>query len=33
MHRTLKMTPAMAADVAREPWSMRELIAAAVGMA
>ena len=30
MHRSIKMTPAMKADVARKPWSMRELIAAAV---
>lgn len=30
MHRILKMTPAMKADIARKPWSMRELIAAAV---
>jgi hypothetical protein len=27
MHRSIKMTPAKA-DVARKPWSMRELIAA-----
>jgi transposase-like protein/IS1 family transposase len=30
MHRSIKMTPAMKADVARAPWSMRELISAAV---
>lgn len=30
LHRSIKMTPAMKADVARKPWSMRELIAAAV---
>ncbi|MEM7519149.1 MAG: hypothetical protein AAF368_19765, partial [Planctomycetota bacterium] len=31
MHRSLKMTPAMAADVARRPWSMRDLLTAAMG--
>jgi hypothetical protein len=31
MHRSIKTTPAMKADVARKPWSMRERTAAAVG--
>jgi len=29
MHRTLKMTPAMAAELTRQPWSLRELLKAA----
>lgn len=29
MHRSIKMTPAMSADLARRPWSMRDLMEAA----
>jgi len=29
MHRTIRMTPAMKADVTRRPWSMRDLMEAA----
>lgn len=29
MHQTLKMTPAMAAELTRRPWSLRDLLTAA----
>jgi len=29
MHKTIRMTPAMSAGIAREPWSMADLLAAA----
>jgi len=29
MHRSISMTPAMAADLTRRPWSMRDLLTAA----
>ena len=29
MHQTLRMTPAMAAELTRQPWSLRELLTAA----
>lgn len=29
MHKTIRMTPAMAAGIARKPWSMTDLLAAA----
>lgn len=28
MHRSIRMTPAMKADLARKPWSMQELMEA-----
>ena len=33
MHKTIRMTPAMAAGIARKPWSMADLLAAAQGAA
>jgi hypothetical protein len=30
-HKSIRMTPAMAAGVARKPWSLAELLAAAQG--
>ena len=32
MHSSIRMTPAMKADLARKPWSIRELVAAAAGV-
>jgi len=29
MHRTIRMTPAMKAGIARQPWTMADLLAAA----
>jgi transposase-like protein/IS1 family transposase len=31
MHRSIRMTPAMAAGIARKPWSVAELVVAAAG--
>jgi hypothetical protein len=28
MHKSIRMTPAMAAGIARKPWSLAELLAA-----
>lgn len=33
MHKTIRMTPAMAAGLARKPWSLADLLAAAQGAA
>jgi IS1 family transposase len=33
MHRSIRMTPAMKAGIARKPWSVAELLAAAQGVA
>ena len=30
MHKTIRMTPAMKAGIARKPWSLAELLAAAM---
>ncbi len=31
MHKSIRMTPAMAAGVTRRPWTMADLLAAALG--